>query len=135
MRAVAGATAGAARPTGAAAGDRGPPGGATGGRPQGLLDFLQAPLLGHRQAAPAPSATVAKVLPAVVGLSSSRGQLAKVIGKVTAALDGPYQELLSALPGEPSLNVDETGHKDGGRRMWTWRFRAGLYTLFRIDPT
>ena len=58
----------------------------------------------------------------------------KVIGKVCSALDGPYQELLEALPGEPLLNVDETGHKDSGKRMWTWCFRASLYTLFKIDP-
>ena len=33
------------------------------------------------------------------------------------------------------LNVDETGHKENGERKWTWCFRAGLYTLFKIDPT
>jgi transposase len=65
----------------------------------------------------------------------SRGLLAKIIAKVSTALDGPYQELLEILPGEAVLNVDETGHKDNGNRMWTWCFRAGLYTLFKIDPT
>jgi len=33
------------------------------------------------------------------------------------------------------LNVDETGHKRNGQQHWTWCFRAGLYTLFKIDPT
>ncbi len=70
----------------------------------------------------------------VVGVSISRGQLSKIIAKVSTALDGPYQELLEALPAEPVLNVDETGHKDNGKRMWAWCFRAGLYTLFKIDP-
>jgi transposase len=79
--------------------------------------------------------TVRKFLRDVVGVTLSRGQLAKVIGKVTTALDGPYQELLQALPAERRLNVDETGHKDGGQRMWTWCFRASLYTLFQVDPT
>jgi transposase len=78
--------------------------------------------------------TVRKFLRDVVGLSISRGQLAKVIGKVSAALNGPYQELLPMLPGEARLNVDETGHKDNGTPMWTWCFRAELYTLFKIDP-
>src|SRR5262252_3747790 len=64
--------------------------------------------------------TVRKFLRDVVGLSFSRGQLAKVIAKVSAALDGPYQELLPMLPGEARLNVDETGHKDNGTPMWTW---------------
>ena len=79
--------------------------------------------------------TVRKFLRDVVGLSISRGQLAKVIAKVSAALDGPYQELLPLLAREARLNVDETGHKDNGTPMWTWCFRAELYTLFKIDPS
>ena len=65
----------------------------------------------------------------------STGQLAKVIGKVSAALEAPYEQLLEALPSEASLNVDETGHKDNGKQHWTWCFRARLYTLFKIDPS
>jgi transposase len=79
--------------------------------------------------------TIRKFLRDVVQVSISRGQLSKIIGKVTTALDEPYQELLKALPAEGVLNVDETGHKDNGKRMWTWCFRASLYTLFKIDPT
>ena len=78
--------------------------------------------------------TVRKFLRDVVQVTISRGQLAKVIAKVSSALDGPYQELLDLLPDEARLNVDETGHKDNGRLMWTWCFRAELYTLFKIDP-
>ena len=78
--------------------------------------------------------TVRKFLRDVVQFSISRGQLKKIIAKVSTALDEPYQELLEALPGEPCLNVDETGHKDNGKRMWTWCFRASLYCLFKIDP-
>src|SRR5262249_20786762 len=33
------------------------------------------------------------------------------------------------------LNVEESGQKGNGQRPWTWCFRAGLYTLFQIDPT
>lgn len=78
--------------------------------------------------------TIRKFLRDVVGLTISRGQLAKIIGRVSAALDRPYQELLEALPGQARLNVDETGHKDNGQALWTWCFRASLYTLFKIDP-
>ena len=78
--------------------------------------------------------TVRKFLRDVVGVTISRGQLRKVIGKVCEALDDPYQELLRSLPFADVLNVDETGHKDNGKRMWTWCFRASLYTLFKIDP-
>jgi transposase len=79
--------------------------------------------------------TIRKFLRDVVQLTLSRSQSAKIIAKVSAALEQPYQELLDDLPNQPRLNVDETGHKQSGDRMWTWCFRASLYTLFKIDPT
>jgi transposase len=77
--------------------------------------------------------TTRRFLRDVVGVTISRGELSKILGKVTAALDKPYEELLHALPNEARLNVDETGHKDNGDPWWTWCFRAELYTLYRID--
>src|SRR6478752_3640949 len=79
--------------------------------------------------------TVRKFLRDVVRVTISRGELARIIAKVSRALERPYQELLDDLPGQARLNVDETGHKQNGERQWTWCFRAGLYTLFKIDPT
>jgi transposase len=79
--------------------------------------------------------TVRKFLRDVVGLTISRGQLSKVIAKVSDAMEQAWRDLLEELPGQPLLNVDETGHKDQGERMWTWCFRASLFTLFKIDPT
>jgi transposase len=79
--------------------------------------------------------TIRKFLRDVVQLTIARSQLAKIIGKVSAALEGPYQELLHDLPLQALLNVDETGHKRNGERWWAWCFRASLYTLFKIDPT
>lgn len=79
--------------------------------------------------------TVRKFLRDVVGVTISRGQLVKVINKASEALEGPYGELLGLLPLQEALNVDETGHKDNGKRMWTWCFRASLFTLFKVDPT
>ena len=78
--------------------------------------------------------TIRKFLRDVIGLTISRGQLAKIIAKVSRALEQPYEELLD-LPDQDRLNVDETGHKQNGQPQWTWCFRAGLYTLFKIDPT
>ena len=69
----------------------------------------------------------------VVGVTISRGELCKIIGKVSAALEKPYDELLALLPDEAFVNVDETGHKDNGDKWWTWCFRAELYTLYHID--
>ena len=79
--------------------------------------------------------TVRKFLRDVVRVTLSRGQLAKIIAKVSEALEQPYQELLEGLPDEKRLNVDETGHKQNRHRQWIWCFRASLYTLFKIDPT
>jgi transposase len=79
--------------------------------------------------------TVRKFLRDVVGVTISRGQLAKVIGKVSEALDAPYQALLENLTTRSVLNVDETGHRENGEQWWTWCFRASLYTVFKIDPT
>ncbi len=79
--------------------------------------------------------TIAKFLRDVLGLSVSRGFLCKVIQKVSRSLRQPYEELLGRLPLESVLHVDETGHKENGRRFWTWVFRADLYILFKIDAS
>lgn len=80
-------------------------------------------------------ATVRKFLRDIVQVKVSRGYLAKVVAKVSAALERPYAELLDLLPHEERLNVDETGHKQKKQLFWTWCFRAELYTLFKIAPT
>src|SRR5436309_3237585 len=109
-----------------------PPGIARGGLVGPSLTTLIAYLKG---ACHASYSTVRKFLRDVVRVTISRGELARIIAKVGRALERPYQELLDDLPGQARLNVDETGHKQNGQRQWTWCFRAGLYTLFKIDPT
>jgi transposase len=103
-------------------------GGLVGPRLTTLIAYLKGPC--H-----ASFSTIRKFLRDVVQVTISRGQLAKIIGKVSQALEPPYEELLENLPTEARLNIDETGHKQNGDRMWTWCFRASLYTLFKIDPT
>jgi transposase len=103
-------------------------GGLVGPRLTTLIAYLKGPC--H-----ASFSTIRKFLRDVARVTISRGQLAKIIGKVSEALEHPYEELLEGLPTEARLNVDETGHKRNGAKMWTWCFRAGLYTLFKIDPT
>jgi transposase len=82
-----------------------------------------------------------------MGVSISRGQLAKTVAKASEALAAPYEEMARRLPDEPRVNVDETGHKDPERIVqagtdgppparplawWTWAFCAGPFTLFKI---
>ncbi len=77
--------------------------------------------------------TIRKFLRDVAQVDVSRGYLAKLIAKASKSLAAAYAELFERLPDEPVLNIDETGHKEEGRKFWTWCFRAQLYTLFRID--
>jgi len=79
--------------------------------------------------------TVRKFLRDIIKVEVSRGYLANVVAKVSAALQQPYAELLAQLPDEAYVNVDETGHKNNKELFWTWCFRAELYTLFKISPS
>jgi transposase len=79
--------------------------------------------------------TIRKFFRDVLKMKISRGQLSRLINKATASLNGMYGGLLARLPDEAWLNVDETGHKENGRSLWTWCFRAEPYTLFKIDPS
>ena len=74
----------------------------------------------------------------VLHLPLSTGQLAKIVRKASVALAPSYDQLQAALPGQPVLNVDETGHPDSGRRLWNWGFHAPGpqgFTLFHICPS
>jgi len=79
--------------------------------------------------------TIRRFFRDVLKITISRGQLVNLTNKATAAMDCAYQQLLAILPGEDHLNVDETGHKEKGKPLWTWCFRAELYTLFKIDAS
>jgi transposase len=94
-----------------------------------LLTVLVAWLKGSAHAS---YTTIQMLLGDVLGVPLSRGQLVQLVKKVSGALDSAYEELQAALPSEMRLNVDETGHKECRKNMWTWCFRAALYTFFAI---
>ena len=79
--------------------------------------------------------TIQAFLRDVLRAPLSTGQLARLIRKTAVALDVPYEELRGLLPSQDVLNVDETGHKERKKKLWTWCFRAELFTLFKIDPS
>ena len=79
--------------------------------------------------------TIRKFLRDVLKIKVSRGYLAKVCQKVSQSLYKNQQLLQDLLAEQAVVNVDETGHKDNGDRMWTWCFRASTFTLFKISPT
>jgi len=71
----------------------------------------------------------------VLGLEVSRGYLAKLNQKAAQAFAQPYAQLLTLLPQQAPLNTDETGHKENGRRYWTWCFRAKDFIVFKIHAS
>ena len=79
--------------------------------------------------------TIRKFLRDVVKVQVSRGYLAQVCAEVSDSLEDAYVNLLELLSKQPVVNVDETGHKNNGDRLWTWCFRAPLFTLFKISPS
>jgi transposase len=71
----------------------------------------------------------------VLGCPVSRGELAKTMHKVSKALAEPYARALGEVPKQQVLNIDETGHKENGKRFWTWTFRAPGFAVFKIDAS
>ncbi|MCY2963794.1 MAG: IS66 family transposase [Planctomycetota bacterium] len=93
-----------------------------------LIGFLKGPC--HMSIS-----NIKKYLRDVVGFRLSRGQIAKLVAKVSLSLRDPFEQLAAMLEKESVLNVDETGHKQNGSRLWTWCFRAALFTVYKISPS
>ena len=79
--------------------------------------------------------TIERFCSEVLQLDLSRSLLDKATKKVSQALQPAYEQLAAALPDEPYLGIDETGHKDDGKKHWTWCFQTSKYTLFHIDKS
>jgi transposase len=79
--------------------------------------------------------TLQKLLKETCGLKIATGTLVELCQKVAESLLPAYGELLDQLPHQPSVHIDETGHRENGQRHWTWVFRAPQFTLFQIRPS
>jgi len=77
--------------------------------------------------------TIQQFFKEVMRLEISRGMLSKATQKVSASLEPAYQQIVDRLPEESYLGIDETGHKDDGKKHWTWCFQTSRYSLFHID--
>ena len=75
----------------------------------------------------------------VFGLPLSTGQIAKIIQKASARLGlSAMRNCRRRCLGKPVMNIDETGHPENGKRLWTWGFhvpRPQGFTWFHIDPS
>jgi transposase len=81
---------------------------------------------------------IERFLDDVLHLKLCRGYLVKVVQKMSAALATGYGELRDALPRQPMLNIDGTGHPENGKQFNVWGFHAPGpqgFTFFHIDPS
>jgi transposase len=81
--------------------------------------------------------SIKKYLRDALNINVTKGYLAKVMKKGSAALEACYDELLHDLPSQAVVNADESGWPKQGtqKQQWTWVFRTSLYSLFKISPS
>jgi transposase len=82
--------------------------------------------------------TIRRFLADVFRLPISHGQVAKTVRKAGAALGSCYEQLQMALPHQAYLGIDETGHPERGRGLWSWCVHVSgqdRFTWFHIDPS
>lgn len=79
--------------------------------------------------------TIRRYFRDVLQLEISRSRLAKAVHQVSQSLQQVHRELRDRLMEAANVRIDETGHKDNGRRMWTWCFRTAVFIWFHISPT
>jgi len=77
--------------------------------------------------------TIKRFFKEIMKLDLSQGMLCKTTQKVSDSLETFYNKLAARLPNEPYIGIDETGHKDNGRKYWTWCFQTPQYSLFHIN--
>ncbi len=105
----------------------------------GLMGTRLSALIGYAKGACHMSySCIERFLHDVLHLKLSRGYLVKVVQKMSVALAAGHEELRHALPQQPMLNVDGTGHPENGKQFNVWGFHApgpAGFTFFHIDPS
>ncbi len=79
-----------------------------------------------------PRLVVQRFLEGVLQIPISLGSTQAAWEEASAAVAAPYAELEAALPHEPVVNADETGHRTNGDKRWLWTFVAHTFVVYRI---
>ena len=79
-----------------------------------------------------PRLVVQRFLEGALQIPISLGSTQAAWEETSAAVAAPYTELEAALPHEPVVNADETGHRTNGDKRWLWTFVARTFVLYRI---
>src|SRR5215207_2630700 len=79
-----------------------------------------------------PRLVVQRFLESALQISISLGSTQNAWEETSAAVAAPYADLAAAVPHEPVVNADETGHRTNGDKRWLWTFVARTFVLYRI---
>src|SRR5207244_11243485 len=79
-----------------------------------------------------PRLVVQRLLEGALQIPISVGSTQKAWEEASAAVAAPYQELQDALPHQPVLNGDETGHRTNGAKRWLWTLVAPTFVFYTI---
>jgi transposase len=79
-----------------------------------------------------PRLVVQRLLEGVLQIPMSVGSTQKAWEEASAAVAAPYHELEQALPAQPVLNGDETGHRTNGKKRWLWTLVAPAFIFYTI---
>ena len=79
-----------------------------------------------------PRLVVQRLLEGALQIPISLGSTQHAWEEASAAVAGPYEELQAALPIQPVLNADETGHRTNGAKRWLWTLVAPTFVFYTI---
>ena len=75
---------------------------------------------------------VQRLLEGVLQIPMSLGSTQHAWEEASAAVAAPYEELQAALPTQPVLNADETGHRTNAAKRWLWTLVAPTFVFYTI---
>jgi transposase len=79
-----------------------------------------------------PRQVVRRLLEGALQIPMSLGSTQHAWEEASDAVAAPYQELQEALPDQPLLNGDETGHRTNGEKRWLWTLVAPTFIFYTI---
>lgn len=82
-----------------------------------------------------PRQVVRRMLEGVLNIPLSVGSTQHAWEEASAAVAPVYDELAQALPRQPVLNVDETGHRTKGAKRWLWTLVAPTFVFYTITAS
>ena len=77
---------------------------------------------------------IRRLLKSIFNLEVSNGGCAQVVLRAGRRLTSAYQAIKAAAARQPSVSVDETGWRVGGRKAWLHVVAAGKLACYVVDP-